>query len=289
MRKALYLLILLVLPAQVCFGWSNPQGDFCQDSVDILPQAWQDQFDGNPTDPIYGGTNTIYYQLGAKYGWMPDHHDGPGQYDVATKRKMSLILYGELNGVYAVPTPYEDGGSEWTYHYFSSLSDTNDKCLRGSKWYFRKAAAALKDGDAQAMAMHLGGWGHAFQDRYQFYHAYDGRDSQRWAIYNDFDFWIIDDSNVEADISSYDPNLLGTDANSAAQGALDAMTAANAYTRSRGQDFADAHEDDDWENHKVGAATQVIVDDVALYGTKLCSEVYYTAFWLAYYTSCGLP
>lgn len=127
-RKFIYLapliFTLLLLSSQVCFGWGSSHDEISSELMEVLPYEWQEDFNDNPADPIYGGTNKISYQFVQKYSWMCDHHDGPGQYSVETKRLMSEVIYGELNGAYAKPTPYEDGGSVETYHNFFSVATT---------------------------------------------------------------------------------------------------------------------------------------------------------------------
>jgi len=305
LASALAVLVVAAAPS-LAYAWSSAHDDVTSAAFSVQPQGLIDLWSQVHSDPYDASTRTIDYYLIA-YGWWtgnPDHHDGPNPPDINRKRYISNFLYGELNGTYAKPVPYGDpdyqGTKPKTFHYLTYSEAGNEAfSTRAGEWYFDKIVHGLWSGNVADAAQYAGTLAHAIEDRSSVYHAWDGYSAEREQFETDHgiqgstpgvsDFWRIYDSGVVVDISGYTPQLLGATIAEAAAEFATRLQAVCDFSRNLNMTaFYLSHVNDDWENRLSSAATDLVMNDMAVYGAYLLADVFYTSYEL-YQQQVPLP
>ena len=298
--------IMAAMPS-AAFGWSSAHDDVTSAAFSVQPQDLIDLWTQTHSDPYDASTRTIDYYLVA-YGWWtgnPDHVDGPNPPDIDRKRYIANFFYGELNGEYAKPVPYGDpdheGPKPKTFHYLTYSEAGNEAfSTRAGEWYFDKIVQGLWTGQEADAAQYAGTLAHVIEDRSSVYHAWDGYSTEREQFETDHgiqganpggvsDFWRIYDSGVVVDLTGYAPQLLGDTIEAAAVEFAARMQEVCDFSRNLNMtDFYLSHINDDWENRHSSAATDLVMNDMAVFGAYLLADVFYTGYQL-YQQQVPLP
>lgn len=296
MKKSWYIVTIVAITVSFqvyCSAWSVPSHQhITKAAFDVLPQWQKDIWDNNDIvfDSIYEVNDIILDHLISHFCRLPDNHDGPtGLRDLA--KRISKFIYAEKDGTYAQPIAYDvASGRPWTFHYFDwSVNGPYEKIYNGSKWYFEKISKALKEDKPLQAAQHFGCFAHGLEDSTAPYHCLDGMDDYRhtlWPYSNhrgeNFNFFISLDSDANANIQGYKPQILGDTPEKAAEETARRFIQANQYSRSLIPQLVQAHQKDDWKNRLSGPETVAIQSLMASNNSKLIADVLYTSFCLAY-------
>ncbi len=260
-----------------------------------------------------GKEETIAWYVAHHFCKHPDWVDGPsrtGGEEIEERIRATAFVYAEKNGTFLPPIAYtaperQEGKGPWpkSYHYFTYQTGELNRAFarKGARWYFERISQAFREGEDVMAAEYFGAFAHAMEDRVSPFHVWDGYGGKREALEdrladqglqapdgsrnekpaNSSLFWGIDGPDMDAAVPGYEPKLLGTTLDEAAEVFTERLFtnrdfAERVYTDAEG--FLKAHLAENWRNKAAGAETNKYLSQVARENARLVADVLWTAY-----------
>lgn len=317
MRRQSHILLLVAFlcgRSTAAFAWGAGHRIITGSALEVMPGELKLRWERTHRHPVSGEEKPLSAWLVERFCMHPDWVDGPSRdgTDIAERKRSTQFVYAERNGLYFPPIAWADPDRDpktprpWTYHYFTQRSEEVNRAFAGAgaRWYLSRIAAAFREGRDAEAAEYAGAFAHAIEDRVSPFHVWDGYTEEREALEDSFAgeglqapegsrnnkpensslFWGLDGPGMKADLSGYDPKVLGATLEEAAETFTARLFegrefAKSVYTRRDG--FLAAHLADDWRNQKGGPETNRFLSEVATENARLVADVFFTAWSLA--------